>query len=507
MTEVVDRIKKHHFLLFCTFISLLTLGICSKSSPLYPMNDWVDVNCFFTVGKSMLDGQVLYRDLYEQKGPVLYFIYALCALLSDTDFWSVFLLEAVSFTVFLYFSGKIIRLYTKAALWPYLAIAVLALLIGTTPSFCHGGSVEEMCLGLLVYGLYCLLRCSLEKRCLRFREALVNGIFAGMILWAKFTVLGFYVGLCLAVLIWYAFFLKDGKGLWKAIGAFLLGMGAVTAVVLLYFVCTGALEDLYTAYFYNNLFLYPADSDVSKLEQIKACLKWGLHYNPNLSIPIYLGALWLVLRIYKHPMEFLCGVLCFLGLAVLTYWGGRGYMQGYGYYDLILAAFCVFGFAALGQALSEVPWYILSRKCKQTLAPGILCITVLLSAVLCLDNGRNTYLMDYEKEDMPQYKFAEIISQVEDPTLLNYGFLDGGFYHAAQVIPNCRFFCTFNVSAPDMWQTQWDQLWAGDFDFVVTRYSTLPETFTQYELVSTAEMMFENIDFTYYLYQRKDTIQ
>ena len=45
--------------------------LCSKSSPLYPMNDWVDVNCFFTVGRGMLHGLVPYRDLYEQKGDLL----------------------------------------------------------------------------------------------------------------------------------------------------------------------------------------------------------------------------------------------------------------------------------------------------------------------------------------------------------------------------------------------------------------------------------------------------
>ena len=37
------------FLLPCV-VSVLMLSICTKSSPLYPMNDWVDVHCFFTVG-------------------------------------------------------------------------------------------------------------------------------------------------------------------------------------------------------------------------------------------------------------------------------------------------------------------------------------------------------------------------------------------------------------------------------------------------------------------------
>ena len=61
-------------LLFAFLLSFLFITICSKNSFLYPMNDWGDVNCFFIVGRSLLDGKVLYRDIYDQKGPILYFI-------------------------------------------------------------------------------------------------------------------------------------------------------------------------------------------------------------------------------------------------------------------------------------------------------------------------------------------------------------------------------------------------------------------------------------------------
>ena len=66
--------RKHgeipHFL-FAALAAFLTITVCSKSSFLYPLNDWVDVNCFFTVGRGMLHGLVPYRDLYEQKGDLL----------------------------------------------------------------------------------------------------------------------------------------------------------------------------------------------------------------------------------------------------------------------------------------------------------------------------------------------------------------------------------------------------------------------------------------------------
>ena len=63
--------RDHRLLLFSMGIAALFLLIHSKSSPLYAMNDWVDVHCFFTMGRGILDGQVPYMDQYEKKGPVL----------------------------------------------------------------------------------------------------------------------------------------------------------------------------------------------------------------------------------------------------------------------------------------------------------------------------------------------------------------------------------------------------------------------------------------------------
>ena len=73
-------IRKRCLLIYCFLTAALVLLFCSKSSPLYPMNDWVDVQCFMTLGKGMLNGLVPYVDLYEQKGPVLYFSYAIVSV-------------------------------------------------------------------------------------------------------------------------------------------------------------------------------------------------------------------------------------------------------------------------------------------------------------------------------------------------------------------------------------------------------------------------------------------
>ena len=71
---------------YSIFLSFLFLWIGTKSSPAYPMNDWVDANAFFTMGKGLMNGLVPYRDLFEQKGPILYFVYGIGYLLSHKSF-------------------------------------------------------------------------------------------------------------------------------------------------------------------------------------------------------------------------------------------------------------------------------------------------------------------------------------------------------------------------------------------------------------------------------------
>ena len=496
--------KKYLFPGWCFLLAALFLGICSKSSPLYPMNDWVDVNCFFTVGRSILQGLVPYADLYEQKGPVLYFLYALAALVSDRSFFGVYLLEVVTFGLFLYWSGKLIGLYLGNTKLIYFLTAILAAVIPVSRAFAHGGSCEETSLFLLAYGLYSVTRAMRGKRLLTFREAFLNGIFAAMALYIKFTMMGFYMGLVLFVILWY---LSDGLR-WKELlftaGQFLLGMAAVSALVFGYFLIHGAVSDFLQVYFYNNLFLYPQETDGTKLELIGNCLQATLRNNGSYAWLIWGGVIGLLVELRKHWREPLMAVLCFLGLTAGTYWGGRGYS----YYGLILTVFTVYGLIAIGKYLQymEFPQWLHRISCgsRAVFAAALSLCTALLMA-FCLETSSNSYLMKVQKEELPPYRFAETISQVEDAKILNYGFLDGGFYYAAGMLPSCEFFCTLNIDAPGMWQTQRECIQNGDVDFVITRKYKLDRyspSSKGYALVDEATFYFEGVDFTYYLYQK-----
>ena len=109
------NIDRNIALAVCAVLAALILLLTSQSSPLYPINLWGDANCLFTVGRVMKDGGVLYRDIYEQTGPLLYLIHALAACLSDTSFSGVYLMEIPALTAALYAAYRLLRLRAGSA--------------------------------------------------------------------------------------------------------------------------------------------------------------------------------------------------------------------------------------------------------------------------------------------------------------------------------------------------------------------------------------------------------
>ena len=492
---------------FCALIAAAFLLIGSKSSPLYPMNDWVDMHCFFTVGRGWREGSLPYRDLVEQKGPILYAVYALVSMISSGSFIGVFLLEALTTAAFLYVCHQIMQLYLGSTRWINAGLIVLTACFVLSKAFCHGGSLEETTLFMPAYSLLSLLRAQKQKRLLQSREVLLHGILCGICLMTKYTLCGFYFGLALSVLVWYGL-----AGAWKklpgVIGWFLLGTALVCAVVSAYFAVHGALDDLWKCYFYNNIFIYTgAGTDrslaLSALEAVKSAgtgLVLRMMENKPMALLILLGFGYLLFSSRPEKTEAVSVLLSFGALAFSTFFTGWSCT----YYVLPLFAYAVFGVIAgidiIRRAVRIKPGHL-------WLSCGLLGMMMLVSLATVYRKSDNTYLLKYAREEMPQYRFAQRINQIEDATLLNYGFLDGGFYYAAGIIPDCPYFCRLMADIPEMMQVQNAYVKEGRTDFVVTqnqKISDMPWIDTGvYELVDEAQFRFEGDWPVYYLYQRK----
>lgn len=210
-------------------LSAVVLALCSKSSPLYAFNDWMDANIFFTMGRSMLGGRVLYRDVFDHKGPVLYLLYGLAGLVGGTDFRGVLVLEIIAMTSFLCTGLRTAELLAGRRLsvwWMALPAAGMA----ASRAFSHGGSAEELLLPFLAAALFSLVRALHSPGAKPLRAVCVQGLLAGCALWLKYTVLGFYLAW---VVVLAALYLRRGwlAQLGRSVGAYLGGPGAGHAAV------------------------------------------------------------------------------------------------------------------------------------------------------------------------------------------------------------------------------------------------------------------------------------
>lgn len=483
------------------------LALCSKDSFLYPMNDWVDVNCFMTVGRGMLGGKLVYVDLIEQKGPLLYFLYTGAAAVSKTSFIGIFVPEVICYALFLFFTLRIAELYTgKLGLWGSLALmAAAAFAVTTEDAFAHGGSVEGLALPLMTYSLLCVLRSVRSGKPVSGGEVFLIGCFFACALWVKFTLCGFYFGLCVFIAS-HSLARKERRAhLLIYVPVFLAGAAAVTAPILVYFTAKGALGALFDWYFVKNLAVYSFGGSGGFLASAgRMLLNWLIgsyrlvSWNTLLVVSL-LPALYFAVRRFKtHRGECLAALLPFLGLMAFTFPGDNCYV----YYSHSFGVFIGLGAAAVIKLARSL---IRGRlRLKRKLCALLALVFAALLPVLALAVSSNTYLLKYKRDDMPQYRFAKIIAEVEDPSLLNYHFLDGGFYFASGAEPACRFFCELNLKIPEIDEEQRAVIGNRSADFIVTRDNTLGELgaeYVGYTLADKAEFYFENEMHTYYLYK------
>ena len=494
-------------LLFC--VALVTVSVCSLSSPLYPFNDWVDANCFFTVGKSMLYGIVPYRDLYEQKGPLLYALYALCYPISHKTFLGGWLLEVAAAWAFLSLAWKSHLLVTGKR--DPIFLFLTAALVYTVPAFLKGGSAEELSLPLLMLSFYYGLQSLCLNREITPREAFLIGLSSGAVLWIKYSMLGFYLGL---ILVPACRMLRNGRGLQllKLLGLIVLGVAATSLPVLAYFGHHRAIPSLWEAYFYNNLFVYgKASSLLSTVRGLASGMASMLTFNDATVLLVLLSLITLWQE--KNRTLALHVFLCFAFAFGLIYAGGINLK----YYSEILCVFIPLGVTQLLKLCGKSQKSAQSDRAEATetnkpenesgnlLKPRpkysrVSRIVIPILFTLALFGTENSYMLFRNRSEMPQYIFAETLKEDPDATLFNYGALDIGLFTTADILPSTRYFCMLNLPSEEMMGEMEHYMRDGTTKYIVSR--GLEVDSPCYRLLQTAEFTDNGTLYPYYLYIR-----
>lgn len=451
-----SKMKSIGKIIYCSGIAFLFVTLCSRCSFLYDFNDWVDVNYFFTVGKSMMNGMVLYRDIYEQKGPLVYFIYGVAYLFSNKTFYAVYVIEVLSGAIFLFYSFKCVLLYCETMQvedhFVWMSLPIYAGLVYSSISFYNGGSVEELVMPMQAVGLYWLLL-YIKTEYISIKKIFFAGVMAGCIFGMKFTLLGQFF-LWMALIFLLEVFRKKYKIAFKYCVIFLSGMFLATIPWIMYFGYNHAIDDCIRVYFYNNLFLY-SNASRGILETIIGLMIIFLQQmrgNLQFSFFIFVGIICLFFGKKMKGIEKIIVPLCFFCSFFFIYVGGRIYA----YYAFPLSLYSVFGMllpAWMLQFAYKMIKNIRNLKKLFIMAGSILiCLFMLIYADI---RSVNTNMIKAKKEDLVVFRFNNIIQEEnKNPILLEYGCQDIGMYTVTGTLPVCRYFCSYNIPLDDFKEEQ-----------------------------------------------------
>ncbi len=527
-------------LALCLVLSFLLMLLLTRSSFLYPYNNWDDSNSYFSMGKSMFRGALIYRDLFDQKGPYLYFLYGLCSLLSRTTFLGVFLMEVLWGCADLYLLQRIMELYCR----PLTALVLSPVLFAcmcASKSFYWGGCAEELCLPFLLAALYLLLRrfrtaasCGDAHFC--SREVLAAGLCCGYVFCVKFTLMGFFLAFAILVILTC----RSWREFWRLAGAFLAGTAVPFLPWIAYFAVRGGLADWYRVYIYTNVFLYSdfgANSHGADLGQriydLAKILYWLILDNPQYFLWIIAGILWMLLQKGASFAERIAPALLFGCTFLFIYLGGAHLP----YYALPLTVLSVIGMSGFGVLCDRICSVLARRKeCApggtQALPSGrpaagspsrpslpalppliaSLIAALVVSLLVILRFSWNIPYLGTSRDDVFLTKFTEDINRdraaglvdAENTTLLNIGCLDSGLYTTAGIYPSCYWFQTQTLPGDEVTRQQLSYILEGRTDYIVARDSYPEEILQQYELIDSFHQELQSQTFDYYLFRRSD---
>ena len=254
--------------LFFALVSVIFISIFSKSTSIFlPTKYTLDSAMFQVIGRGITKGLVPYKDLFDHKGPILYFIQAL----------------GYSLNIFIssIFLDKIINIFTKNIKKQFFSFLAAFVFLGLF--FGEGNLSEEWSLSFILIALYLNLNDLFNNKFSRLNY-FITGTMFGLISLIRLnnaaSIIGFFIFYFL-----YLIKTKKYKELLYFIFTFILGILMVYTPVFIFFYNKNALFEMI-----NDTFLFNFNySGISCFDTIKPffCLLF--------SIPIY----FLLISIYK----------------------------------------------------------------------------------------------------------------------------------------------------------------------------------------------------------------
>lgn len=256
------------------FIGVVALIVSLTCNAFTNQISYTDSSVFQYVATEMQHGSIPYRDTFDHKGPLLYFINYLGLRISPN--FGIWIIELATLTISILYFYRIARLCIE----PLPSFLVVAISIVPLSAYLEGGNLtEEYALPFISISLYIFLQYFITGRC-RSWSIVWCGVCFGGVLLLRPNMIAVWIAGCLLVLV-DCVRKKAFPDLFRFTGLFLLGSGIIIVPFVIYLFLNGALGAAYESYILFN-FQYSA-SGTSVYSYLKSVYSVIFQYFPILS--------------------------------------------------------------------------------------------------------------------------------------------------------------------------------------------------------------------------------
>lgn len=319
---------------------LLVSGILLNPLFSYPGRD---AGIFMYVGSLILKGKVPYLDVWENKGPLVFYINALGLSLGEGSRWGIWLME------FLFLCGAVWLCYSliRSIMGGIPALIGVFVMVAAAGNVLQGGNYsEEYSVLFSCLALWAFFKGTNDPRSKLF-DVLI-GLSLGLNILLRPNNISMQVAVAGAFFL-LTFFSREWKLLVRRAVLIVFGAAVVVVPVVLYFAVQGALQEMINVVLVFN-FQYSSDTSIGHIFQgiLDAFKSIGVGYSVVALVGYFLSLFVVVKGIYqkKEFPPFL--VVLLLGLPIellLSMLSGRNYLHyfiGWSTYLGVLGAFAVF---------------------------------------------------------------------------------------------------------------------------------------------------------------------
>ena len=253
-------------------------------NPVLPLSPGGDSSVFLLLGDRLHKGFALYKDIFDHKGPFLFFLEWLGLFIPSPTYSGVWIIELINMFAVAVIVMKTAALFSSSRkVWIFTCIVTIFL--GGMQAYDEGNYSEEYALPWIALSLYIFLKYFISKN-YKKRDIILLGISFSLILLLRANMIGVWVTFIPAVLI-SLIIQKRWKDILISIGLFVLGNALILVPLCLIAAGGGWLSYMWKYYVEFN-FAY-AESELTMTSFINS----ALYLATRLSFPLipFLGTL------------------------------------------------------------------------------------------------------------------------------------------------------------------------------------------------------------------------